>query len=336
MELNNKHSEQEEKLGSLLRKLPKVDASADFEAGLQRKLSARTKPSREMGFLSTFLFSQRVPVFVTSILALFAVSVISYYLFINTKSNVTDQRMVISQPEQSLTSVQKESGSESKTISPPVTGIEEQTNRRKLLQRDEQTITNSPTVSGRIEKHRKSESSLEDASQTSPTRNESVQDVNTKDNDYAQPSVEMETIAPSTAPSTQQFQSAEPAQEQSPTTKQIQVDQSNRLMQSMQSAQPLQLSKSVKQAPEESSQIRSETSIDEVLSKQKENATGAQMNKYLRGGRASESKMEQINPSAVMRSPRYSMSVPIDTSKADSLRRDSIKNIEKQGKKRKP
>jgi hypothetical protein len=78
---DKKHNEQDE-ISRRLKDLPRVKASPDFEARLQRKIASSGKERERKSLFDVLFFPRRVPVFATSILALFAVSVISYYVFV--------------------------------------------------------------------------------------------------------------------------------------------------------------------------------------------------------------------------------------------------------------
>ncbi|TAK55369.1 MAG: hypothetical protein EPO24_12200 [Bacteroidetes bacterium] len=98
MNEQNHNREPENEVGKLLRQLPNVNASSDFEAKLQRRIDSEASKQERKKLFGFFIFPQRVPVLVTSIVALMAVSVISYYLFLKSKPSTSEQFNKVSQP----------------------------------------------------------------------------------------------------------------------------------------------------------------------------------------------------------------------------------------------
>ncbi len=96
MDVKKKHNEDGDEVVKLLKDLPRVKASADFEGRLQRKIVSSKKQSERKNLFDVLFFPRRVPVFVTSILALIAVSVISYYVFLKSRD---ESVMKDSQPQ---------------------------------------------------------------------------------------------------------------------------------------------------------------------------------------------------------------------------------------------
>ncbi len=305
MDLKNNHTEQDDNLGKILKKLPKVDASPDFDARLQRKLTEQPTSKRGWSLFDSFIFSQRVPVFVSSALALIAVSVISYYLFVDnkSKSNIPEQHGVISEPQQSIASAQKE---------PDVTvneafKTEGKLNSKVSEDKVSKSINNRGAVSnkpaGRMEMNvsKKKESPQLDAEPADQRSKDLLQE---SKEETVQPMMEMNASSPSTVPQTHELQLVQPTSE----------EQQQAVQQKMQIAPELDVrGKSIQEkssgAPSIETLIQKAAPVDPRL---------------LRGGRSG------------VRNAMSAFSTSNDTSKADSLRRDSLKAIEKQAKKRKP
>ncbi|MBI3189140.1 MAG: hypothetical protein HYZ33_00680 [Ignavibacteriales bacterium] len=111
----NQHIDGQEEVSKVLKELPRVNASPDFEARLQRKITEPfRKPERKRLFDFLF-FPQRVPVFATSILALMAVSVISYYIFVKSGG---EPQVQMSKQEVEQIPAQSEINQENKSLSP--------------------------------------------------------------------------------------------------------------------------------------------------------------------------------------------------------------------------
>lgn len=91
MSVKNPNSD-DDKIPGLLRKLSSVKASDNFEMRLKRRiLSAEDQKKYKFGFVPFSIFSQyRLPAYAVSILAIFAVGVISYYAFFQTSIKPTE------------------------------------------------------------------------------------------------------------------------------------------------------------------------------------------------------------------------------------------------------
>jgi hypothetical protein len=73
----NKH----DRVRKLLKDLPPVSASPDFEARLRRRISEPERARVEAGWMERFFGARRIPAFAYSLVALLSVGVISYYMF---------------------------------------------------------------------------------------------------------------------------------------------------------------------------------------------------------------------------------------------------------------
>ncbi|MBI5214937.1 MAG: hypothetical protein HY960_04235 [Ignavibacteriae bacterium] len=85
MDEKKKHIKDESSVSKLLKDLPRVKASPDFEARLHRRIVSSKEESERKSLFDILFFPRRVPVFATSILALLAVSVISYVVFMKNR-----------------------------------------------------------------------------------------------------------------------------------------------------------------------------------------------------------------------------------------------------------
>ena len=79
------NNEQHHPVRRLLKKLPEVKASDDFEARLHRRI-ADGKTVEKSGFFEKLFQPQRVPVFAYSLVALVAVGIVAYAVFLRTGS----------------------------------------------------------------------------------------------------------------------------------------------------------------------------------------------------------------------------------------------------------
>lgn len=77
MENTEEHNDNQENIRRLLKELPKVQASPDFEQRLQRRISHETTP----GWLERFFRPARIPAFAYSLTTVVVVGIISYYAF---------------------------------------------------------------------------------------------------------------------------------------------------------------------------------------------------------------------------------------------------------------
>jgi hypothetical protein len=73
------HNDDPHPVRKLLKRLPKVEASADFEQRLQRRIAEEGKKSAMPGRWKELLLPKRIPVFAYSLVTLVVVGVVSYY-----------------------------------------------------------------------------------------------------------------------------------------------------------------------------------------------------------------------------------------------------------------
>lgn len=82
--MNNNNDEEKNPVRKLLKDLPEMKASPDFEQRLQRRI-VQEETAKEVRILGKLFRPRYVPVFSYSLVALVAVGVVSYYVFMRTE-----------------------------------------------------------------------------------------------------------------------------------------------------------------------------------------------------------------------------------------------------------
>src|ERR1051325_3445927 len=94
------HPEDQNSIRKLLKELPKVEASADFEKRLEQRIAGDPALGSQPGWFGNLLGSHRIPAFGYSLATLVLVGVVSYYAFF--RSGTVPMRPVIIEREQTI------------------------------------------------------------------------------------------------------------------------------------------------------------------------------------------------------------------------------------------
>ncbi|MBI1805438.1 MAG: hypothetical protein HYR76_00110 [Ignavibacteria bacterium] len=90
-DISHHSDEGDDKLRKVLRDVPTVNASPDFEERLQRRINEGGSGKKVTSIFGQLLAPRRIPVFAYSLLTVIVVGVFSYYMFFRTNVTSVDQ-----------------------------------------------------------------------------------------------------------------------------------------------------------------------------------------------------------------------------------------------------